>query len=239
MLDSLENSEGEPTSGSLFIGTCRLQTAADVYLLTSPQREISVPSSAKRWQDALEASFIKPLYYYSLNIGDLHVEKVVANYCFRDHWPASHHHLHNDRDHRVHVTYGIHPNEDIQEELRLTGVLGEDSTDKQVPDGRHVRAESDDVFDSAKAPVGTGPAASDALNTTGAPPGVLTENTTVAPPGAITENSTVAPPGVLTENTAVAPPGVLTENTAVASPGVLTENATKMFFTYLSCRFTV
>ena len=46
-----------------------------------------------------------------LNISDHHVEKVVTNYCFSEHWPSSHHHLHNDRDHRVHVTYGIHPNE--------------------------------------------------------------------------------------------------------------------------------
>ena len=83
----------------------------------------------------------------------------------------------------------------------------------QVPDDGDVRAGSDDVFDSTKAPVEAGHTASGALTTTVAPPGVLTGNTTVAPPGAITKNTAVAPPGVLKENTAVAPPGVLTENT--------------------------
>ena len=45
-----------------------------------------------------------------LKVGDRHVEK-VANYCFPNYWPNSHHHLYNDHDHRVHVTYGIHPND--------------------------------------------------------------------------------------------------------------------------------
>ena len=94
----------------------------------------------------------------------------------------------------------------------------------QVPDDGDVRAGSDDVFDSTKAPVEAGHTASGALTTTVAPPGVLTGNTTVAPPGAITKNTAVAPPGVLKENTAVAPPGVLTENNTMAPPGVLTEN---------------
>ena len=40
---------------------------------------------------------------------NLHVEKVVANYCFPIHWPSSDHHLANDHDRRVYPTYGIHP----------------------------------------------------------------------------------------------------------------------------------
>ena len=40
---------------------------------------------------------------------DLHMEKVVANYCFPIHWSSSDHHLANDHSRRVCPTYGIHP----------------------------------------------------------------------------------------------------------------------------------